>query len=40
MCVGALARITKSEANRVALMQAATVSEIVELLRRESLLLE
>jgi mannitol/fructose-specific phosphotransferase system IIA component (Ntr-type) len=38
-CVGALARITRSEANRGALMNAATAAEMIELLRSESLLL-
>jgi PTS system fructose-specific IIC component len=40
MCVGALARITRSETNRAALMSATTAGEMVELLLRESLLLE
>jgi mannitol/fructose-specific phosphotransferase system IIA component (Ntr-type) len=40
VCVGALARITKSEANRAALLKAASAAELIELLRTESLLLE
>jgi mannitol/fructose-specific phosphotransferase system IIA component (Ntr-type) len=39
VCVGALARITKSEENRAALLKAANAAEVVEFLRAESLLL-
>ena len=39
VCVGALARITKSEENRAALMKAASAAELIEFLRAESLLL-
>ena len=40
VCVGALARITKSEENRAALMNAVNAAELLKLLRAESLLLE
>jgi len=40
VCVGALARLTKSEATREALMRAETPSDFVDLLRTSSLLLE
>ncbi len=39
VCMGALARLTKAEATRTALLEAATASELVELLRAGSLLL-
>lgn len=40
VCVGALARITKEEKTRAALMNAATTAEFVEILREAWLLLE
>jgi len=40
VCVGALARLTKDQATRAALMQASTAAELVELLREGSLQLE
>ncbi|MBA2623559.1 MAG: PTS sugar transporter subunit IIA [Chthoniobacterales bacterium] len=40
VCVGALARLTKDDENRAALMSSATPNEFVTLLREASLLLE
>jgi fructose PTS system EIIBC or EIIC component len=40
MCVGALARITRDEANRKALMDASTAGDMIELLREASLELQ
>jgi mannitol/fructose-specific phosphotransferase system IIA component (Ntr-type) len=40
VCVGALARLTKEENTRSALMKAATAAELLEILREGSLLLE
>jgi len=40
VCVGALARLTKGENERAALMKAKTAAELIELLRVGSLLLE
>lgn len=40
ICVGALARLTKEEKTRAAVMAAATESELVEILRAGSLALE
>ena len=40
VCVGALARLTKEEKTRVALINAATAAEFVEILREAWLLLE
>ena len=40
VCVGALARLTKEEKTRAALMEAASAAEMVEILRAGSLLLE
>ena len=40
VCVGALARLTKGEDERAALMRAETTAELIELLRVGSLLLE
>lgn len=40
VCVGALARLTRDEETRSALMQSATAPEFTELLREGSLLLE
>ena len=40
VCVGALARITKDEENRTALMGTGSAGELIEFLRAESLLLE
>jgi mannitol/fructose-specific phosphotransferase system IIA component (Ntr-type) len=40
VCIGALARLTRDENTRAELMNAATASELVELLREGSLLLE
>lgn len=40
VCVGALARLTKDEKSRAALMQAKTAAELIELLRAGSLHLE
>jgi mannitol/fructose-specific phosphotransferase system IIA component (Ntr-type) len=40
VCVGTLARLTKEEKTRSALMSAATAEELIEILREGSLLLE
>lgn len=40
VCVGALARLTKDEKSRTALMSAENAAEVIELLRAGSLLLE
>jgi mannitol/fructose-specific phosphotransferase system IIA component (Ntr-type) len=40
VCVGALARLTKGQADRARLMQSETAAELIELLRTGSLLLE
>ncbi len=40
VCVGALARITKAEATRTALMEAGTAADLLQILREGSLRLE
>lgn len=40
VCVGALARLTRDETNRAALMNATSAGELIELLREGSLVLE